>query len=397
MTENFYTNKTNIKYFSIKVLLILVFSFILKVQSQHEALNVADSLYNLGDYSKAIRKYKKVIPQDQYTLLQIAKANKAIGMYDSAMDYYGKIAIEYPSLTSAKLEYAKLLIITNNNSKADSLYTILASEYPTNPNFQFNLGLVKEKLKDTLAIQYFERAFFLDSTHQKSCFKIAKYNLQKRNYDKVLEIANSGLRSYPNNVKLIGIIGQNFLLKEDYYNAIPYFEKLVILNQENEYIHSRLGLCYNKTSDFEKAITHLKKALKYNDKIPERYAMLGYAYQKLEKFDKALENYQTALKLKDLPLEEELMSIALVYRFQEHWKNAIKYTKLAIKENPQHQIANYQLAMFADAYYKDPKIKIDYYKRYYKNFGKVKEAKYFNHMVEKRIIQLEKEIEASNK
>ncbi|GAA4272996.1 tetratricopeptide repeat protein [Aquimarina gracilis] len=376
----------------VRLLLLLAFGVVVKAEAQSSALTVADSLYTLGDYSTAIKNYEKISPKDQYTILQIARAHKAKGTYNKALNYYEKAITEYPALASTKLEYAKLLTITRKLIKADSVYSTLVSEQPKNPNFQYRLGLTKKRIKDSTAITYFKQAFALDSTHQKSCFEIATYYLKKRNYDLVWEFANLGLHSYPENAELIGILGQNFLLKEDYYSALPYFEKLLALNHENEFIHSKLGLCYTKTNEFKKGAKHLEEALKYDDKIPSRYSMLAYAYQRMEKYEKALENYKKALALKDLSLEEELMSMAMVYRFQEKWEKAIQYVKLAIKENPDSDIAHYQLAMFTDAYAKDPKIKLKYYRDYLKKFGKNKNIAYFKKIIEKRIIQLEKEV-----
>ncbi len=368
-----------------------------KVEAQSSTLVVADSLYTLGNYSEAIKSYISIIPKNQYTLLQIARSHKAKGTYNEALIYYEKAIKEYPALAATKLEYAKLLTTTQKITKADSLYTMLVAEQPKNPDFQYRLGLVKKKTNDSTAITYFKKAFALDSTHQKSCFEIATYYLKKRNYDMVWETANLGLHSYQENAELIGILGQNFLLKEDYYSALPYFEKLVALNHKNEYIHSKLGLCYSRTNEYKKAIVHFEEALKYNNKVSERYSRLAHAYQKLEKFDKALEHYKIALTLKDVPLENELMSIAMVYRFQENWEKAIQYAKLVIKENPDYDIAHYQLAMFADSYYEDPKIKIQYYNEYLERFGNDKNVAYFKKVIEKRVLQLEKEIEDKKK
>ncbi|WP_109434224.1 lipopolysaccharide assembly protein LapB [Aquimarina sp. AU119] len=371
---------------------ILILGVVIEVGAQSSSLITADSLYHLEEYSNAIKKYQEIVSKDQYTFLQLAKANKAKGTYTDALNYYEQAIQIDSSITSAKLEYAKLLMTTGKIATADSVYTDLVSKYPKNPNFQYKLGLAKKKLKDTIAISYFKKAFQLDSTHQKSCFEVAKFYLKKRNYDMVWDTANLGLHAYPENVELISILGQNFLLRKDYYGALPYFEKLLQLNHKNEFVHSKLGICYSKTSEYKKAVIHFEETIKYNNNTPSWYSALGYAYQKIEKFDKALENYKIALELKDLPIEEDLFSIALIYRFQEKWEEAIRYIKLSLKENPNYDRAQYQLAMFADAYYKDPKIKLKYYKIYLKKFGSDKKGKYFNSIVEKRIAQLEEEV-----
>lgn len=377
--------------------LIFIFCIIIhQAKAQSSALTIADSLYSFGDYSNAIKKYQKIVPKDQYIVLQIAKSHRAKGTYTDALSYY-KQALKTTNLTtSVKLEYAKLLMITGKLKKADSMYTDLVLKHPKNPDFQYRLGVIKKRLKDTVAISYFKEAFRLDSTHQKSCFEISKNYLKKKNYDMVWKTANIGLRSYPENVELISILGQNFLFRKDYDTALPYFQKLFDLNQESEFIHSKLGLCYSKTYAYEKAISHFNEVLKYNNKSPNTYSLLGYAYQQLKKYDNALEYYKKALALKDIPVDEDLLSIALIYRFQEKWKNAIQYAKLAIKEDPNNDRAHYQLAMFADAHYQDPEIKLKYYKTYLKKFDTDKKD-YFNMIVKKRIVQLEEEIQNKTK
>ncbi len=352
----------------VRLFLIIALGVVVKAEAQSSALAVADSLYNLGDYSNAIKKYEHIIPADQYTLLQIARSHKAKGTYNNALIYYDKAIAEYPAFASTQLEYAKLLTTTRKFNKADSVYSILVSKQPENPNFQYRLGLVKKNLQDSTAIIYFKRAFKLDSTHQKSCSEIAKYYLKKRKYNDVEDIANMGLRSYEENAELINILGQNYLLREYYSEAIPYFEKLLRLNHKNEYIYASLGLCYTKNYDFEKAVIHYKKALEYNDEIYIRHIRLAENYVKLEKYDKAIENYKAAKALREFPVEEDLLNIAMTYRHQEQWENAIKYAKMALKENPNYIRAQYQLATFADAYYKDPQIKLDYYNLFKKKF-----------------------------
>ncbi|MDY8134812.1 tetratricopeptide repeat protein [Aquimarina sp. 2201CG5-10] len=375
----------------IVLLSALIVCIIFKAEAQSSALAIADSLYTVGDYTKAIKTYNTITPKDQYLLLQIAKSHKAKGTYIDALTYYKKAIENNSALISAKLEYAKLLTTTNKFNKADSVYTNLISEYPKNPNFQYRQGLVKKIKKDSTAILYFKEAFKLDSTHQKSCFEVAKHYLKKREYDKVWDVANLGLHSYPENPQLINILGQNFLLKKDYDGAIPYFEKLLQLNYESEFIHASAGLCYSNTYEFEKAVFHFKEALKYDDKIPIRYTRLGDAYLRLKKHKEAIESYEAAITLKDLPIEEDLLNIAMVYRHQKQWQKAIKYATLSLKENPGYSRAQYQLATFADAYYEDPQTKLDYYNLYLKKHGDDKKS-YLNFIVNKRVVQLEEEI-----
>ncbi len=373
------------------------FCLITNIKAQNTTLAKADSLYHISNYSDAIRSYQKISQKDQYIYLQMARAHKAKGTYSDALELYKKILEEYKANLSTKVEYAKLLKNTSKYETADSLYTILTSNHPKNPDFQYQLGIVKKKLNDTLAISYFKKAFLLDSTHQKSCFEISKYYLKKKEYDLVLKTTNIGLQSYPENVELISVLGQSFLIKKNYYEALPYFEKLFSLNQKNEFVHNKLALCYSQTREYKKAIPHFLEAIRYDAKSANLYTSLGYSYQQLEKHNKALTCYKKALALKDTPIEDDLFSIAMSYRFLEKWEQAIKYIKLSLKENPDYSRGHYQLAMLADVYYKDPKIKLKYYNTYLKKFESDLKLGYFTSNIKKRAAQLEEEIEKNSK
>ncbi|WP_299605501.1 tetratricopeptide repeat protein [uncultured Aquimarina sp.] len=388
------TLRKDIKYY---IFIVTLFTFTF-VKAQKASLKEADSLYAIGNYTEAIKIYQNLDPKDDYILLKIAKAHKAKGTYNDALSYYEKVLQLDTELLSAKLEYAKLLTTTRKYKKADSVYTGLVSQYPDNPNFYYQLGSVKKKQKDSTAIVYFKEAFKLDSTHQKSCFEVAKHFLKKRNYNKVEDIANKGLSSYSENPELINILGQNYLLRKYYSEAIPYFKKLISLNHGNEYVHASLALCYHKNYDYKLAIIQYQEALKYNDQVPLRYTRMAEAYTRLNMYNEALANNTKALLLKNLPVEQEFFNVAMSHRHLENWEEAIKYVKLALKENPEFLRAQYQLAVFADAYYKDPKVKLEYYNVFMKKFGETKDAKnFYGFMVNKRITQLEKEIQTSEK
>lgn len=383
----------NLKY----LFCILIALAFMKAKAQDAQLKIADSLYAIGNFSEAIKSYKKVPTKDDYILLKIAQAHKAKGTYQDALNYYEKVILMNTKLLSAKLEYAKLLMSTNKFKKADSVYSGLVANYNDNPDFQYRLGLAKKKLKDSTAIIYFEEAFRLDSTHQKSCFEVAKHYLKKRKHIKVEDITNKGLASYPENPELINVIAQNYLLRKYYSEAIPYFEKLIELNHNNEFVHASLALCYHKDYEYKKAIEQYLQALTFNNQVPLRYTRLAQAYTSIKKYDEALISYKMALELKDLPIDKDLYNIAMTYRHKEEWENAIKHMKLSIKENPNYHNAQYQLATFADAYYKDPKVKLKYYTDCLKKLEASKEDNTFINFLKqttnKRIRQLEQEIE----
>ena len=77
----------NVILFSIIILLVVI-----KTEAQTSVLNIADSLYLNGNYTKAIEAYKEYDNPKQVSD-KIAKAYLALGNYDEALNNY-KISIE---------------------------------------------------------------------------------------------------------------------------------------------------------------------------------------------------------------------------------------------------------------------------------------------------------------
>jgi hypothetical protein len=64
----------------------------------------------------------------------------------------------------------------------DELIGIILND-SLNPNFYYELGIVLEKQDDTLSIDSFQKAYEIDSSHQKAIFKIAKRHIFKRRFE----------------------------------------------------------------------------------------------------------------------------------------------------------------------------------------------------------------------
>lgn len=377
-----------------------------KIEAQSTTLQVADSLYTVGEYSNAIKKYMSIDTKDQYTLLQIAKSHKAKGTYGDALEFYRKSVLKDTSNSIVSLEYGKLLMTTKKSSLADSVFTKLVAKHPQNPNFLYNLGLTKETLKDSVSIQFYKKAFDLDNSHQKSCYKVAKHFLQLREYDSVAKYANIGLSHYENNVELISILGQNYFRKERFDKAIPYFLQLIELNYKSEFIYRSLAISYHKEYEYNDALKYYKTLLTYDSQNAKIYNTIAEIYSKLQNHREAEKNYLIAIELLKYDLDKEYYRLAMSCRFQDKWEEAIRYMKKALKENPDNFSAQYELAVFADAYYKDPEKKLSYYNRYIQKFGQKDSSpkdkkrsfmRFFEEKVQKRIHQLEQEIATKDK
>ena len=200
--------------------------FISKVGAQSSTFAIADSLYQVGNYSKAIQSYKK-LENNSYTSTQIAKAYKALGNSKKAIENYEKV-LRVDSLNTLVLyDYGKLLFSAGKLEKSLVIFEQLQLKDTLNPNFHYQIGLAKEGLQQEDFIDSYEKAFQLDPQHQKSSYKIIKNYIETKDFDKAKEIIKIGLQNNEDDAKIIGFNAQLFYALKEYRKALLWFEKLI--------------------------------------------------------------------------------------------------------------------------------------------------------------------------
>ena len=350
----------------IRILVFFLF-IIFKTKAQTSVLKMADSLYATGNYSKAIEKYK-VCKEETEVFNKIAKAYIAIGNYDDALKNYQQSIKGNPSNTLVKYDYGKLLGITKKYEASATVFSDLIKVDENNPNYHYELGLVLEQKEDSIAIDQFQYVYQLDKTHQKAIYKIAKYYLQKRKYDFVDKYVDIGLESYPNNVELISLKSQNYYWKQNYREAIKWFEKLLKLGESSEFIYEKLSECYEKHYDYKKAIENKLIVLKMHPNDATLRYIIGNFYLELNDFENAEKYISQALLVLDRPLDAEYIKLSTVLNRQKKYKEAIVALKKAINEDPTKELSHFHLALTLAAYYKDYDAKLKAYDDFKKKF-----------------------------
>jgi len=349
------------------VIILTVFSF--QAEAQTSALQLADSLYLHGNYTKAIEAYKTHSNQEE-VYQNIAKAYIALGNYDEALLNYESSLKAKPKDALTLFDYGKLLARVKKYKEAlEVFYQLINIDYK-NPNYHYESGLVLQQLGDSTDQNRFHSAYNLDNTHQKAIFQIAKFHLIKRHHSVVDKYVDIGLSSYENNKELISLKAQNFYWKEDYEDATKWFEKLLALNESTQFVHEKLSFCYDRSYEREKAIEHQLIAVKFDPKDATNLFILGQLYQKANDYENAEKYYLEALKLMDAPLDAEYLKLATVYNLQKKEKEAIDAFKKAIDENPENESAQFFLVLTLDKYYKDIDARIKLFENYKEKFPK---------------------------
>ncbi|TXE09049.1 tetratricopeptide repeat protein [Gelidibacter salicanalis] len=362
--------------------MLLTWSF----QAQDVSLKLADSLYAHGNYAQAITVFKS-FEQQEHVYEKLAKAYMALGNYDEALKNYKSASQTFPEDALLKYDYAKLLARNKKLKAAEDLFNALVYLDYKNPNYHYELGLVLEQQGDSTAMNRFQSAFQLDSTHQKAIHKIAKQLLIKRNHEKSLYYIDVGLASYANNPELISLKALNFYWQQEYKIAIQWFEKLLALGENSQFIHEKLSFCYAENLHYENAILHAKQAVNFDVKNATNLYILGQLYEKVNDFAAAEKWLTEALLLLDQPLNVEYTTLATVLNQQKKYKEAIAVLQKAILEDPKDDRANFFLARTKDQYFADRDAKIKAYEVFRERFPK----SVFVHFADSRLRELREE------
>lgn len=360
-----------------------------KVGSQNSAVAVADSLYQLANYTEAINFYAKA-PSSQSSL-QIARAYNAIGNYDKAIKQYDDLLAREPAMLIAAYELGKLYVKIKSFEKAQDIFRMLLKKDDVNPQYHYFLGqILKELIRSDESLQAFRNAITIDSTHLKSIHAIGKYYLLNREIDSVVKYADKGLSFYPNSIELINIKALALFNDRDFGRALPLFERLIELKQEKEYIYEKLGQCYFTVGEYEKAIITYEEALKFDDENAKVLNLIGHVYWKQKEYDKAIKYIQKSIEVQQVFFDSEYMTLGRIYLDLKQVKNALNHYELAFKEDPENPLIYYQICFLANNYYKDPKVKLRYFETYQNKFDK--KLKGFDDFIAKRISELKTEI-----
>lgn len=141
-----------------------------------------------------------------------------------------------------------------------------------------NRILIKEK---------FEGAFI---------YKIRSY-VELEEYDKAIELMKTVKENYKINYSLWGDfdIGVVYYRMKDYDNALKYFNKRIMSNQDPEALGYK-GICLEETACYEDAIKAYQRSLEY--KQDDRwYYRIANLYYRMNDYEEALENINRSLML----------------------------------------------------------------------------------------------------
>ena len=349
-----------------------------------------DSLYAVGEYSKILKHFETTPPSSFQDKILKAKTLQAKNFSERAIASYHEALVTRSNQPLHQFTYAKLLKSNNQLKKADSVLTLLTSNYPTNPEFLYQLGLTKTKLNNRSEEIYFEEALKQDPSHQAAAFELSKFYFKIKSYEKAETISLNALKFNPKNKKMLGLLGQIYFTQKELDKALEQFEYLEQLDPPPKFIIEKMALAYANTNQMEKSIEKYKYLLRLEHRNSRYHYLIAQVYAKQGDFKKSEIHAQNAILYKDTSLSSERFTKALAVKENGKVEKAINILKLVIEEAPMFERAYVELALLADKYYVDLNKKLSYFETYENQFENYEYAK-FKNLMYRRLTDLRRE------
>ena len=263
---------------------------------------------------------------------RLALVYQNLGENDKALKAFKQTFLINPNLTSLRFDYANLLGNLDRNEEAIEQYKQYLTAFPEDANAYRNLGLVYKKLgNNDLALFNFEKSYSKDSSNVETKKDLAYSYHVKKDFVNALKFYDFALKIEPENEDLIANKALTLHAMNNYVSAIELYKEL-LTKQPNERIEQNLTAAsiaygynlYDK-QDYGQAILYFEDAIDMNPK--EASAHFGYARSnaKIGCVDIALASYEKAVMLAPGNLEYATE----LNKYRENNKIEIKDTSLS--------------------------------------------------------------------
>ena len=139
-------------------------------------------------------------------------------------------------------------------------------------------------------------------------------------------------------------LGNWYLEKKMYSDAIPVLRKALELDPQYVYPRLNLGTAYLELGSYAEAIAEFQKAIRIKPGLAEAHYNLGHAYMQVNKMDEAIVQWQTAIKFKP-DHSESNNNLGNVYLLRGDYRSAAERYTVALKARPLNAEAHYNLAL----------------------------------------------------
>ena len=273
--------------------------------TQYEKYGMA--LFDTKQYKPAAEMLEKALaedPESETINARLALTYQNLGDNYKSMEYFKKTFEINPKLVELKFDYANLLGNMGRYEEAINTYKEYLTAFPDDADAYRNLGLVyKSTGNNDLALFNLEKSYSMDSSNVNTKKELAFCYHKKQDYVNALKFYDFALKTEPDNQELIANKALTLHAMGNYVTAIEMYKDILSKNP-NERIEQNLTSAsiaygyelYDK-QDYGQAILYFEDAIDLNNKEASAYYGCALANAKMGCSDVALSGFEKAVSL----------------------------------------------------------------------------------------------------
>lgn len=362
-----------------------------KTLQLHERMG--EIYYQVGDYNKAVSYFKKGVGLGDGASIQmrLAKTYGIIGKPKDAIKIYEHIVAVDSLNLIAQNALGKLYISNSRPKSAEKVFRFLIKRDSLNPNFQYQLGraLMGQGAMFPM-VDYYLKAYELDSLHSKSVYRLAKFYKDISAKDSTRLFIDIGLKIAPTDINFLQLKANFSYTAKEYDVAIDHLEKLVALNYRTKNIYDMYGMSYLKLEKYDSAKVYFKKALKFDFSDPVICYRMAKLYHAQDSIKKATFYASRAVYGLKPDYDREYYLLGLLQMEQGLLQQSVRSFEKSYLNNTGNYKSLYALATSSDTFYEDKKIAFKHYKKFMDKFASKDED--MTLFIKKRIQEIKEEL-----
>jgi tetratricopeptide (TPR) repeat protein len=260
-----------------------------------------------------------------------------------AIIYFNRVQPQSPEVL---FNLTQAYLGAGQKEKGLALARSLSEQAKNDVRAHFTLGLLLAKQRQYSAASHeFEIANSLQPGTFEILHNLGQAYLKKGDKGKALDVLGQALKLSPNSVETLYLIAQTYSDGGKDLDALELLVKAHKLAPEDTDVIFLMARLSMKQSFFEDAIPFLEEGLKVVPNRPKLLAALGECYYMAGKVDKAKDTFQTLIQVD--PSARSYAFMALCYRNQGQFDEAVKYLEQGLKADPHDVSCLYNLGYIA--------------------------------------------------
>ena len=260
-----------------------------------------------------------------------------------AITYFSRVQPQGPEVL---FNLTQAYLGAGQKEKGLELARSLSEQAKNDVRAHFTLGVILAKQRQYSAASHeFEIANSLQPDTFEILYNLGHAYVKRGDNEKALEVLGRALKLSPNSVETLYLIAQTYSDEGKDLDALELLvkaHKLAPRDTDVIFLMARLSM---KQSFYEDAIPLLEEGLKVVPNRSKLLAALGECYFMAGKVDNAKDTFQTLIQVD--PSARSYAFMALCYRHQGRFDEAVKYLEQGLKADPHDVSCLYNLGYIA--------------------------------------------------